>query len=107
MLLGIVPSIPLTMQQTTGTLAQVMSTGRAESLGEACVFYLVAVVLLYLIVRDGVTRGMLTAWKKRDEQRLKDAVRAEQLAQAAAAARRASNGPTPPGASRSGSRPSS
>lgn len=65
------------------------------------------ILLLYLIVRDGVTRGMLTAWKKRDEQRLKDAVRAEQLAQAAAAARRASNGPTPPGASRSGSRPSS
>jgi len=84
-----------------------LGTGRGESLAEACVFYLVAVVLLYLIVRDGVTRGMLTAWKKRDEQRLKDAVRAEQLAQAAAAARRASNGPTPPGASRSGSRPSS
>jgi len=105
--LGIVPSIPGTMQQTTGSLAQAFSTGRAESLAEGCVFYLVAVVMLYLIVRDGVTRGMLTAWKKRDEQRLREAVKAEQAAQAAAAARRASPGPTPPGASRSGSRPSS
>ena len=53
------------MQQTTGTPAQAISTGRAESLGEACVFYFIAVVLLYMIVRDGVTRGMLTAWRKR------------------------------------------
>jgi hypothetical protein len=69
-----------------------LGTDRAESLGQACVFYFIAVVVLYLIVRDGVTRGMLTAWKKRDEERLKQAVKAEQAAQAAAAARKASRG---------------
>lgn len=97
------PSIPGTMKETTGMVAQAISTGRAESLGEACVFYFVAVVLLYLIVRDGVTRGMLTAWKKRDEQRLKQAVKAEQAAQAAAASKRESRGSSPPasGGSRS------
>jgi choline-glycine betaine transporter len=50
------------------------------------------ILLLYLIVRDGVTRGMLAAWKKRDEERLKQAVKAEQAAQAAAAAKKASRG---------------
>jgi hypothetical protein len=69
-----------------------IGTDRAESLGQACVFYFIAVVVLYLIVRDGVTRGMLTAWKKRDEERLKQAVKAEQAAQAAAAAKKASRG---------------
>jgi len=69
-----------------------LGTDRAESLGQACVFYFIAVVVLYLIVRDGVTRGMLTAWKKRDEERLKHAVKAEQAAQAAAAAKKASRG---------------
>lgn len=84
-----------------------LGTARGESLAEACVFYFIAVVVLYLIVRDGVTRGMLTAWRKRDEERLREAVKAERAAQAAAAARRASPGQAPPGASRSGSRPSS
>jgi hypothetical protein len=49
-------------------------------------------VVLYLIVRDGVTRGMLTAWRKRDEERLREAVKAERAAQAAAAAKKASRG---------------
>jgi|GEM_PF-4269184 len=110
--LGIVPSIPGTMQQTTGMLAQrenvyVRELVGGESMCLAPLGWVFGILLLYLIVRDGVTRGMLTAWKKRDEQRLKDAVKAEQAAQAAAAARRASPGPTTPGASRSGSRPSS
>lgn len=52
--------------------------------------WLVATVTAYLVVRDGVTRGMLAAWKKRDAARLKDAAKAEQAAQAAAAAKRAS-----------------
>ncbi len=73
-----------------------LGTGRGESLAEACVFYLVAVALLYLIVRDGVTRGMLAAWKKRDEQRFKEAVKAEQAAQAASASRKASPRSEPP-----------
>ena len=89
------------MHQYAGTLAQAqpdyaLGRGQAESLGQACIFYFLAVVVLYLIVRDGVTRGMLTAWKKRDEQRLKDAVKAEQAAQAAAAAKRAAAAATPP-----------
>jgi hypothetical protein len=50
------------------------------------------ILVLYLIVRDGVTRGMLAAWKKRDQERLKQAVKAEQAAQAAAAAKKASRG---------------
>jgi hypothetical protein len=35
---------------------------------------------------------MLAAWKKRDQERLKQAVKAEQAAQAAAAAKKASRG---------------
>jgi hypothetical protein len=69
-----------------------LGTGRGESLAEACVLYFIAVVVLYLIVRDGVTRGMLTAWRKRDEERLREAVKAERAAQAAAAAKKASRG---------------
>jgi hypothetical protein len=55
--------------------------------------WLVATVTGYLVVRDGVTRGMLTAWKKQEQQKLKAAAKAEQAAQPLAAAKRASRGP--------------
>lgn len=55
--------------------------------------WLVATVTGYLVVRDGVTRGMMAAWRKQDQEKLKAAVKAEQAAQAAAAAKRASRGP--------------
>jgi|DEB0MinimDraft_3_1074331.scaffolds.fasta_scaffold80086_1 hypothetical protein len=63
-----------------------------DQMGMWCCGLPLGILLLYLIVRDGVTRGMLTAWKKRDEERLKQAVKAEQAAQAAAAAKKASRG---------------
>jgi hypothetical protein len=89
------------MHQYTGTLAQRENVYVRELMGgdSMCLTplaWVFGVLLLYLIVRDGVTRGMLTAWKKRDEQRLKDAVKAEQAAQAAAAAKRAAAAATPP-----------
>ena len=89
------------MHQYTGTLAQRDNVYVRELMGgdSMCLTplaWVFGVLLLYLIVRDGVTRGMLTAWKKRDEQRLKDAVKAEQAAQAAAAAKRAAAAATPP-----------
>jgi len=54
--------------------------------------WLVATVTGYLVVRDGVTRGMLAAWKKQEQQKLTAAVKAEQAAQAAAAAKKALRG---------------
>lgn len=51
-------------------------------------YFLVALVFGYLVVRDGVTAGMLNAWKKQEQQKLKAAEKAERAAQAAAAAKR-------------------
>jgi hypothetical protein len=77
-----------------------------DSLGSACaslLLWALAFVILYFVVREAVTRGMLAAWKKRDEQRFKEAVKAEQAAQAASASRKASPRSEPPasGGSRS------
>ena len=60
--------------------------------------WLVATVTGYLVVRDGVTRGMMAAWRKQDQEKLKAAVKAEQAAQVAAAAKKASRGSGPAGA---------
>ena len=61
-------------------------------------YFLVALVFGYLVVRDGVTAGMLNAWKKQEQQKLKAAEKAERAAQAAAAAKKASRGSGPAGA---------
>ena len=64
-----------------------------KSCGAEIGYFLVALVFGYLVVRDGVTAGMLNAWKKQEQQKLKAAEKAERAAQAAAAAKRASRGP--------------
>jgi hypothetical protein len=63
-----------------------------DSMGSACgslLLWALAFVILYFVVREAVTHGMLAAWKKRDEQRFKEAVKAEQAAQAASASKKA------------------
>lgn len=67
-----------------------------DSCGGQFIALFVLMAVGYLVVRDGVTAGMLRAWRKRDAQRLKDAAKAEQAAQAAAAAKRAARGPDAP-----------
>lgn len=59
---------------------------------EWILLWIIGTATLFLVVRDGVTRGIMKAWQKRDESRLREAVKAEQAAQAAAAAKRASRG---------------
>lgn len=72
----------------------------------SCFEYFLIVIVAYVVISDAVTRGMLRAWKKRDADQFKAAVKAETAAQArraatpAPAARSsASLGSAPPGAS--------
>ena len=61
-------------------------------------YFLLVVVVGYFLIRDAVTAGMLLAWKKQEQQKLKAAEKAERAAQAAAAAKKASRGSGPAGA---------
>jgi hypothetical protein len=69
-----------------------------------CFFYVLVVVVAFYVVREGVTRGMLHAWAKRDRENLKAAEKAEAAAQARRAATPAAAGRTTasPGSERPG-----
>lgn len=64
-----------------------------KSCGAEVGYFLLVVVVGYFLIRDAVTAGMLNAWKRQEQQKLKAAEKAERAAQAAAAAKRASRGP--------------
>lgn len=85
---------------------QLAEMRQSQSVVTSCFEYLLIVIVAYVVISDAVTRGILRAWKKRNADELKAAVKAETAAQArraatpAPAARSsASPGSMPPGAS--------
>jgi len=70
----------------------------------SCFVYVLSVIVAFYVVREGVTRGMLHAWAKRDRDELKAAEKAEAAAQARRAATPAPAGRTTasPGLTRPG-----
>jgi hypothetical protein len=92
--------------QSENAERQLAELREGQSVAASCFEYFLIVIVAYVVISDAVTRGMLRAWKKRDADQLKAAVKAETAAQARRAATpapvarsSASPGSAPPGAS--------